>query len=141
MSVGFSICLFRGGGLRRVTSSPRWGVDLLSFYVPVETLNSIRFFLLQGGGFAPTTSGSLDGRSSAALDSVMFGGRGGRSSAYTDGRTVLSGEVGAGGSHFDIEMEANRLAYVRHIQVCTLPKASAETQPSTDYGTFHPCIR
>lgn len=65
---------------------------------------------------------SADGRSSTApLDGGGRGaGRGGRSggSGGGGGGGGSGGSVSSGLTHFDTEMEANRLAYVLHLQVC-----------------------
>lgn len=71
-----------------------------------------------GGGMYPAgTPGSVDGRSSLALE----GGRGGSRTMTSGGGVGKAGsrESSIGGpSHFNTEMEANRLAYVRFLQVC-----------------------
>lgn len=66
-----------------------------------------------GGGGGGVFVESLDGRSSTAPDA-------GKARAALRARKAGPGSGRAGGpSHFDAEMEANRLAYVRHLQVCT----------------------
>lgn len=65
--------------------------------------------LVQAAALAAGTSGSLDGRSCTAPSGVGVGGRAGRNTANTGD--------GEGPSHYDTEMEANRLAYVLHLQV------------------------
>lgn len=63
---------------------------------------------------------SIDERSSTAPEV----GRSGRTTASIGGgRRAGSGGgggIGSGPSHFDTEMEANRLAFVRHLQVCRI---------------------
>lgn len=68
-----------------------------------------------GGGGGGVYAESLDERSSTAPE-------GGKARTTSRARKAVSGGGSCGGpSHFDAEMEANRLAYVRHLQVCTGP--------------------
>ena len=69
---------------------------------------------LMGTAVASPGGDSVDGRSSTALPEG--GGRGGGRGKGTGS----GGGLSSGPSHFDTEMEANRLAYVLHLQVCCL---------------------
>lgn len=59
---------------------------------------------------------SADGRSSTAP--LEGGGRGAGRGGKSGGGGGGGGSVSGGLTHFDTEMEANRLAYVLHLQVC-----------------------